>query len=131
MDQGSLIMLIGASILLLVPAVPDIIGAIRQLIALKKGRPYRSDCCFDRHNGMLRVKWTDNEGIQYDRVFRLRPHLDLMYYPRHSNITEITVYSYKNMASLGKTSVLGDLSMFFIWIAGIIFLWIYVIIKYN
>lgn len=131
MDQGLLIMLIGSSVLLLIPALPSFIRAVQQIIALKKGKPYQSDYCLDRQNGTIHVKWTDDEGIQYDRVFHLQPRLNLVYYSRHSHITEVTVYSYKNMASLGKTTVLGDLFMFFIWIAGVLILWVYVIIKYN
>lgn len=129
MDQGLLIMLIGASVLFLIPAAPYAIKLIHQLIAMKKGKPYRSDYCLDRQNGTLHVKWNDDEGIQHDRVFQLRPHLNPVFYSRHSHITETTVYSYKNMASLGKTSVLGDLFMFLIWIAGILLLWIYCLIK--
>ena len=131
MDQGLLIMLIGSSLLLLIPALPSIIRAVQQIIALKKGKPYKSDYCLDRQNGTVHVKWTDDEGIQYDRVFHFQPRLDLVYYSRYSHITEVTVYSYKNMASLGKTTVLGDLSLFFIWIAGIFLLWVYAVIKYN
>ncbi len=127
MTHGLLIILQISSGVMLLPAVPFAVKVIRQIIALKKGKAYRSGQCFDRQNGTVRVQWTDDEGIAHDKVFQLRPHLNIMYYPRHSHITEVTVYSYKNMSSLGKDSVLGDLFMFLVWIAGIFILWLYML----
>lgn len=130
MKQEILLILIISTIPFILFDLPYIINFIGQIIAIKKGTTYPSDECCQRANGTIHVKWKDDNEISHDKTFVLQPHLNLMYYSIHSNITEVTVYSYKNMASLGKTSLLGTFSMILIGLLGILLIWLYVIFKY-
>lgn len=132
MEQGAVIFMLGATVLLFIPALLYIIRIIRQLIALHKGKPYRSEYCLERIGNLLHVKWTDDEGKEHDKTFNMKPRFDIFYYSKHHPlITEVTVYSYKNMASVGKSSILGDLFFALIWISGIIIIWMIGLIKFN
>ena len=129
MSEGLIIFCLICTALLCIPLIVSIVILIRQIVAIKKGKKYHSTYCFQTATGNLHVKWTDDEGIEHDRTFTLQPHLDLLYYSRRSNITETDIYGYKNMSSLGRTSVLGSLFMTGIIIIAVIYIWVYAIIR--
>ena len=122
MEQGKLIMLIISSSLLFLFAVPFIVRLTRQVIAIKRGRKYLSDRVSNDNSGRLFVEWSDENGKKHNKIFSVICQ-------NYSSLTEVTIYSYRKMLSLGKMSVLSDAFFILVEIVAMIYLAVYAVIN--
>ena len=110
MEQGKVILIIISCSLMFLAAVPFVIRLIRQIIAVKKGTAYISDRVHNDNAGRLFVEWTDVNGEKQKKIFNVICR-------NYRSLTEVKIYSYGKIYSLGKMSVLYDILSIMLFVA--------------